>query len=116
MANAVIDSDGSIECSTGSESYDNEADEASDIELEDNVAGTIMDLPSSPDFGECIVWSVITAGTSTGCNPAIIPVWLAGISGVEWADNYANSDDDTGICALGGAITVDDAGTEIEIE
>ena len=59
MAYAVIDSDGSISCEMGSEDYDHEADEATDIELEDNVASTTADLPSSPDFGDCIIWGII---------------------------------------------------------
>ena len=116
MANAVIDSDGSIECIMGSESYDHEADEATDIELEDNVASTTSDVPSAPDFGDCIMWGIITSGASTSCDPAMIPEWLMGVMNVEWADTTANGDDDMAICSIGGLITVDDAGTEIEIE
>ena len=116
MANAVIDSDGSIDCIMGSESFDHEADEASDIELEYNTASTTMDMPDSPDFGDCIMWGIMTAGASTGCVPVIIPQWFAGVINVEWADTTAHGDDDMAICAIGGVITVDDAGTEIEIE
>ncbi len=115
MANAVIDSDGSLSCEMGSEDYDHEADEATDIELEGSTASTIMDVPSSPDFGDCTVWSIITAGSSTDCSAIMIPVWLAGVTNVEWASYSANGDDDTAICGMGGVVTVEDAGTEIEI-
>lgn len=70
----MIDSDGSISCEMGSEAYNHEADEANDIDLEDNIVSTSLDVPKSPDFGDCIMWSIYTLGSSTNCNPAVIPI------------------------------------------
>ena len=115
MANAVVDSDGSLRCSGGAESFDMAADTASDIEFEDNTVSTILDAPSDADFGDCYIWAAITLGSSTSCNPAIPPVFAIGVIGVEWSYIPANGDEDIAVCCIGGAVMVEDAGTEIEI-
>lgn len=115
MAYAVINSDGSLKCIMGSQSEDTIANIASGIELENNTASTIFDAPKMPDFGKCIIWSTVTLGTSTDCIPAIVPLYIIGIIGVEWAGFPANCDDDMAMCIIGGVISIDDAGTEIEI-
>ncbi len=114
MAYAVIDSDGTLSCAVGSEDDDTAADTASDIELEDNTASTIMDVKDDHDFGDCVIWAIITVGSETGCNPAVFPPYSSGISGIELQDYAANVDEDTVSCSLGGTISIDDAGTEIE--
>ena len=115
MAYAVVDSDGTVRCGLGSEDVEIEADTVSDIEFEDNTVSTILEAPSDADFGDCTYWSIITAGSSTACNPAIAPVFSIGVIGVEWGDYNANGDEDIAACSYGGTIYFEDAGTEIEI-
>tara|TARA_R110002095_G_scaffold195724_3_gene174423 strand:+ start:1874 stop:2224 length:351 start_codon:yes stop_codon:yes gene_type:complete len=115
MAFAVVDSAGIEKCDMGSETDNVTAFIPAGITLEGNTASSILDCRTDPDFGDCIIWAIITAGSETACNPAVLPLWSAGVSSVFWEMILANGDEDTGTCLMGGTITIPYAGTTIII-
>lgn len=115
MAFAVVGSAGTEECDMGSEDDDVTASIPTGITLENNTASSIFDCNPMPDFGDCVIWTLITFGSETSCNPAVIPIWNSGVSAVFWDMILANGDEDTASCLLNGTISITDAGTSIVI-
>lgn len=115
MALAVVNAAGIEECDAGSETDAIKAALATGITLDGNTASTILDCNPVPDFGDCIIWAILTAGSQTDCQPAVIPVWNVGVSAVFWELILANGDEDTAVCTIGGSISIPVAGTDIVI-
>lgn len=110
MALAVTDQ-GTERCSVGSEDDDITAYLGIGITLEGGTASTNLDCRPDPDFSDCAIWAAITLGSQTDCIPAVSPQWNPGVSSVFWNLILANDNLDTGTCALGGTIIVQDPGT-----
>lgn len=110
MALAVTNQ-GTERCSAGSEDDDITAFLGIGITLEGGIASTNLDCRPVPDFSDCAIWAAITLGSQTDCIPAVSPLWSPGVSSVFWNLILANDNLDTGTCALGGTIIVQDPGT-----
>ena len=115
MAFAVVGSTSIVRCAVGAENEKISPAIAIGITLSGNTASTIFDCKPTPNFGECATWAALTAGSSTSCNPAVVPVWMSGVASIFWDLVLANGSDDMAMCAIGGAITIPYAGTTILI-